>query len=40
MFPISMKKLQKQRYYIRHKNNKISNGNEKHPKKDKLKVTI
>ena len=36
---ISMKKLRKKRYYIYHKNIKINNGNEKHPKKDKSKVT-
>ena len=32
MFTISMKKLWKQSYYIHHKNNKMNNGNEKHPK--------
>ena len=40
MFTISMKKLRKQRYYVHHKNNKMNNGNEKHPKKDKSKVTL
>ena len=40
MFTISMKKLWKQRYYLHHKNNKMNNGNEKHSKKDKSKVTI
>ena len=40
MFTISMKKLQKQKYYINHKNNKINNGNEKQPKKDKITVTV
>ena len=40
MFTIGMKKLRRQRYYIHYKNNKINNGNEKHPKKDKIKVTI
>ena len=34
------KKLQKQKYYINHKNNKINNGNEKQPKKDKITVTV
>ena len=34
MFTISMKKLRKRRYF------KTNNGNEKHPKKDKIKVTI
>ena len=40
MFTISMKKLRKQGYYLHHKNNKMNNGNEKHSKKDKSKVTI
>ena len=40
MSTISMKKLQKQRYYMYHKNIKMNNGNEKHPKKDKSKVAI
>ena len=35
-----MKNLRQQRYYIPHENNKINNGNEKHQKKDKIKVTI
>ena len=38
MFAISMKKLRKQRSYIHHKNIKMNNGNEKHPKKIKVKL--
>ena len=40
MFTINIKKLRKQRYYIRHKSNKTNNGNEKHSKKDKSKNTV
>ena len=40
MFTINMNKLRKQRYYIHHKNSKMNNGNEKHSKEDKSKVTI
>ena len=40
MFIISLKKLRKQRYYIYHKNIKMDNDNEKHPKRDKSNVTI
>ena len=39
MFTIRMKKRRKQIYYIHYKNIKMNNGNQKHPKKDKSKVT-
>ena len=38
MFTISMKKLRKRRDCIHHKNNKMGNGNEKLPKKIKVKL--
>ena len=40
MSTISMKRLQKKRYQICHKNIKMNKSNEQHQQKDKSKVMV